>query len=281
MSRILIAGCGDLGGALATGLLGDGHRVFGLRRDEAPLPVGVERVIADLSVAASLAELPEAIDTVVYAASPGERTDRAYEATFVTGVRHLQQTLARSSPGLDRFLFVSSTAVYAQRDGGWVDEESLTEPVHFSGRRLLEGERLVHDGPGRGCALRLAGIYGPGRTGLLDRVRLGEARYAPGPPHYRNRIHRDDAAGILYHLATGPTPPDCLIGVDSAPVPEREVQEWLAIRLGAPPPRPAQPEPGTRGMAGNRRCSNARLLSRGYRFRFPTWREGYAALLDS
>ena len=278
MSRVLIAGCGYVGGELAGRLVGEGHDVFGLRRGRAALPVGVERVAADLCEPASLAALPGELDAVVYAASPGERSDAAYEQIFVSGVRHLQDALDRGSPALERFLFVSSTAVYAQQDGSWVDEGSATEPAHFSGRRLLEGGRLTQAGPGGGAVLRLAGIYGPGRTGLLERVRRGEARYNPGPPHYTNRIHRDDAAGILHNLLVGASPPPCLIGVDSAPAPEREVQEWLADRLGAPPPRAAPPDPGGRKARGNRRCSNARLLARGYRLRFPSWREGYAAL---
>lgn len=277
--RVLIAGCGYLGGALAGRLIAEGHEVFGLCRGDSPLPAGVERVTADLSEPASLAALPGELDVVVYAASPDERSDAAYEEIYLTGVRHLQELLDRRSPALERFLFVSSTTVYAQQDGSWVDEESATEPSHFSGRRLLEAERLVRAGPGCGGVLRLAGIYGPGRTGLLERVRRGAARYMPGPSHYTNRIHRDDAAGILHHLLGGAPAPPCLLGVDSAPAPEREVQEWLAHRLGAPPPRPAPPDPGGRKALGNRRCSNTRLLARGYRLQFPSWREGYAAHL--
>ena len=281
MSRILIAGCGYVGGELAFRLAREGHAVFALRRKEGPLPTGVESVIADLSVPTSLAVVPEGLDAVVYAASPDERSDAVYEQTYVMGVRHLQEVLARRAVAAERFLFVSSTAVYAQRDGGWIDEASVTKPVHFSGRRLLEGEKLARSGPGRGCALRLGGIYGPGRTGLLDRVRRGEALYTSGPPRYTNRIHRDDAAGILHHLITGDEPPECLLGVDCAPASEREVQDWLARRLGAPAARPAPRPAGVRNPLANRRCSNALLLARGYRFQFPNWREGYEALLAS
>ncbi len=279
MSRVLVAGCGWLGGALARRLVVGGHEVLGLRRGDAPLPEGVVPLQADLAEPSSLAGLPRAVDAVVYAASPGERSDAAYERTFVTGVRNLREALTRGSPELARFVFVSSTAVYSQRDGSWVDEGSPAEPTHFSGRRLLLGERLARDGPGAGCALRLGGLYGPGRTGLLDRVRRGEARYAPGPPRYANRIHRDDAVSVLEHLLMAEAPPVCLLGVDSAPAPEREVLEGLADRLGAPAPRPAEPAAGSRAALGNRRCSNALLLARGLRLRYPSWREGYEALL--
>ncbi len=276
--RLLIAGCGYVGTALAGRLAGRAE-VFGLRRRWESPPDGLTPLEADLTDAASLRRLPGELDAVVYAVSPGERSDQAYRRAFVEGVSRLQDELARSSPALARFVFVSSTAVYGQTDGSFVDEESPTEPAHFSGQRLLEGEALVAAGPGRSCALRFGGIYGPGRTGLLERVRNGEATYPPGPPRYSNRIHRDDTAGSLAHLLDVPALPPVVLGVDHAPAELREVQAWLAERLGAPPPRPRAPSPGSRQATGNRRCCNDRLLGLGYRFRFPTYREGYADLL--
>ncbi|MAE96081.1 MAG: NAD(P)-dependent oxidoreductase [Deltaproteobacteria bacterium] len=280
MSRILIAGCGYVGCRLAAELVLAGHEVHGLRREGA-LPEGVHAVHADLLDGAALARaLPGGLDVAVYAASPGERSDAAYERTFVTAPSKLREVLERSSPGLSRVLFVSSTAVYAQARGEVVDERAATEPLHFTGRRLLEGERGATAWPGQACAVRLAGIYGPGRAGLVDRVRRGEATFAPGPPRYRNRIHRDDAAGLLAHLLGLPGLPPVILGVDDAPVPEREVLEWLASRLGAPAPRAGEPAPGSRGAAGNRRGCNDLLRSTGYVLRYPTYREGYGALLS-
>ena len=129
--------------------------------------------------------------------------------------------------------------------------------------------------------LRLGGIYGPGRTSLVERVRSGAARVSPGSARFTNRIHRDDAAAALAHLAALPAAPSCHLGVDCAPAPEAEVLAWLAERLGVAPPcedaPPAREE--TRRATGNKRCSNARLLATGFRFRYPTYREGYEALL--
>lgn len=276
--RLLIAGCGYVGTALAAELAGR-HEVFGLRRRWKAPPADLTPLEADLEDPGSLRRLPSGLDAVVYAVSPGERSDDAYRRAFVDGLRRLQDELARSSPGLARFLFVSSTAVYAQTDGEFVDEESPTEPEHFSGRRLLEGEALVGEGPGQGACLRFGGIYGPGRTGLLERVRRGEAFHPPGPPRYSNRIHRDDTAGSLAHLLAVPALPSVVLGVDHAPAELREVQLWLAERLGAPTPEARAPRPGSRMAAGNRRCCNDRLVALGYRFRFPSYREGYADLL--
>lgn len=281
MSRILVAGCGYVGCRLAAQLVEAGHEVHALRRGEAALPQGVYAVRADLTDADALTDaVPWELDAVVYAASPGERSDAAYERTFVTGVGHLRKVLAGTSPELARFLFVSSTAVYAQQDGAVVDERAPTEPVHFSGRRLLEGERAAEQGPGRTCAVRLGGIYGPGRSGLLERVRSAEARFSPGPPRYTNRIHREDAAGLLAHLIGVRDLPRVILGVDDAPAPEREVLEWLAQRLGAPMPEPAEPPQDSPSVRANRRCCNDLLRATGYQLRFPSYREGYGALLS-
>ncbi len=279
MARYLIAGCGYVGTALAVRWLAEGHEVLGLRRHWAEPPAGLATLSADLTDEDSLRVVPGDLDGVVYAVAPGERSDAAYARAFDDGLRHLQEVLDDRSPGLDRFVFVSSTAVFAQRDGSEVDEASPTEPTHFSGQRLLAGEGLTAEGPGRGSVVRFGGIYGPGRTGLLERVRRGQASYAPGPPRYTNRIHRDDTVGVLAHLVALEDPPDCLLAVDHEPAPEREVLEWLAEALSAPAPRPRSPAAGSRAALGNRRCLNDRLLATGYTFDFPSYREGYAGLL--
>jgi nucleoside-diphosphate-sugar epimerase len=192
-------------------------------------------------------------------------------------VRNLLGSLGAQG-GIRRLLFASSTAVYAQSAGEWVDEASQTAPREFRGRILLEAEELVRTGPFPATVLRLGGIYGPSRTRLLDELRTGRARFVPG--RFTNRIHRDDAAGALEHLARLPAPEDVYLGVDCDPAEERTVYAWLAERLGAPSPRAAEAEPSGRRV-GSKRCRNARLLAAGYRFRHPTFREGYAALLGA
>jgi nucleoside-diphosphate-sugar epimerase len=186
--------------------------------------------------------------------------------------------------------FTSSTVVYAQSAGEWVDEASPTEPVHFAGTRMLEAERLLLRAPFPATVLRLGGIYGPGRIGLIERIRRGEVVCAPGPPVYTNRIHRDDCAGVLRHLMIVPGAERIYIGVDHEPAEECTVARWLAARLGAPAPRGVlgadrgvrrhRGPPRPRRRAGNKRCRNAKLLGTGYVFRYPTFREGYGALLS-
>lgn len=286
MARVLVAGCGYVGSELAARLAADGHVTFGLRRRAGPLPDGVQPITADLcdraALRAALAEVEHGgIDAVVYAAAADRADDEAYRRAYVEGLENVIGWADAQGMRPPRVFFTSSTAVYAQQDGAWVDEDSPTEPTHFSGARMLEAERLL--AAAGGCALRLGGIYGPGRTRLVDAVRAGRATLRPGPPRWTNRIHRDDAAGALRHLigralAGAPLDP-VYVGVDDEPADDAEVLRWLAQRLGAPPPPVAGEPEGARGRGGNKRCRNARLRAAGYAFTFPSFREGYGALI--
>jgi nucleoside-diphosphate-sugar epimerase len=281
MARCLIAGCGYVGAALGERLAAEGHTVFGLRRRPLRPPPGVQLLEADLGVPASLARLPGAIDFVFYLASPGGAEDALYRAAYVDGQRNLYEALARQGQRPQRVLFASSTAVYGQRSGEWVDEGSPAEPADFRGRRLLEGERLLAEAAAPGVVVRFGGIYGPRRSSLVDDVLAGRAVLRPDGPHYTNRVHRDDCAGILRHLMQHEAPEPVYLGVDCEPADEAVVLRWLAGALGAPEPRVSAAQPPSRGRErrGSKRCRNDRLLASGYHFRHPTFRDGYRAIL--
>jgi nucleoside-diphosphate-sugar epimerase len=280
MAHILIAGCGYVGTALGMRLAAAGHVVWGLRRSAEGLPSGLQCVAADLTAPATLQELPPALDVVFYTAAPNGADDVAYRAIYVDGLRHLLEALVRQHQSPQRVLFTSSTAVYAQSAGEWVDETSPADPRHFTSSLVLEGERLLLGGPFPATVIRFGGIYGPGRTSLIQRVRQGLAPCRKGPPLYTNRIHRDDCAGALHHLMTLPEPDSLYIGVDHEPADQCDVLRWLAGQLGAPAPR-VEASLGTdsRRHRTNKRCRNAKLVASGYVFRYPTFREGYTALL--
>jgi nucleoside-diphosphate-sugar epimerase len=290
MAQVLIAGCGYVGAALGERLAVEGHVVWGLRRHPEGLPPGVRPLAADLTDPGTLRNLPSGLEYVVYTAAPDRLDDEAYRSTYVDGLSYLLGALQRQGQKPRRVFFTSSTVVYAQSGGEWVDEASPTEPTHFSGMRMLEAEGLVLNGPLPATVLRLGGIYGPGRVGLIERVRRGEAVCAAGPPVYTNRIHRDDCAGGLQHLMSLPQPEGLYLGVDDEPADECAVLRWLADRLGVPPPRVENSTlggaqgrrgpPRPRRRAGNKRCRNTKLLSSGYRFLYPTFREGYSTLLS-
>jgi len=281
MARILIAGCGAVGTLLGRLLAADGHFVWGLRRSSGALSPPLQPLRADLADPKSLRTLPEGIDYVFYTAAAGRFDEAAYQAAYVDGVGNLIDALQAQGQRPARLFFTSSTGVYGQAQGEWVDEESPTEPPGFSGRCLLAGERLLHEGPLPATVVRLAGLYGPEPGRLVEIVRTGRAVCPSGAPRYTNRIHRDDAAAALRHLMALPSPPALCIGVDNEPADLATVYRWLAARLGMPAPPTGGPEEGLRAQGGNKRCRNQRLLAAGFTFRYPTFREGYGAMLPA
>ena len=177
-------------------------------------------------------------------------------------------------------LFVSSSSVYEQKDGEWVDETSVAEAQAYSGRMMLEAEQVALGSGIPATVVRLTGIYGPGREWLLTQVRRGY-RVAIEPPLYGNRIHADDAAGLLAFLLkadrSGTALDDCYIGVDDAPAPLAEVVDWLRDYLGVT----EWADDASVRRTGSKRCSNARARALGWVPRYPSYREGYAAILTT
>ena len=289
MARILIAGCGDVGTTLGQRLSGAGHEIWGLKRHPADLPPGIQPLTADLTDPVTLTTLPPALDSVVYSAAATDFSADAYQAAYVAGVRNLLNALAKAGQQPQRLLFASSTSVYAQHQSEWVDENSPAETDGFSGRCIREGERLIGVSSWPAVVVRFGGIYGPGRTRLIESVRDGSATCPSGSPLYTNRIHRDDCVRVLEHLLFLPEPKPIYIAVDDDPAPLSEVLDWLATQLIAlEPPLTAHPPWKLGAAAGSnvalrmrtsKRCRNARLRASGFTFHYPSYREGYAALL--
>ena len=273
---VVIAGCGDLGTETGLRFVSLGHQVVGLRRSAEKLPSEIRGQAIDLSAGAPT--LPADTTIVVIAMSPDERSVDAYRAAYVDSVRSVAAAIRHDCVAQPRVLYVSSTAVYGVDDGSWVDETTLAEPSAPTAVVLQEAEQTVLQLIPEATILRLGGLYGPGRTREIDRVRQGVATISPGP-EYTSRIHRDDAAAAIVHLMTMQEWPEtAYIGVDDLPVDRREVVEFLARSLGLPAPDVADDSPHAQGGRG-KRCHNTRLRETGFVFSYPTYREGYAAVL--
>lgn len=276
---ILLAGCGDLGTEAGLRFAAAGHHVLGWRRSPVKLPPAIEGVAADLS-APGLPRIPADTTAVVIAVAADSPSEEAYRAAYLGAVNHVLDAVARDRAAPRRVLFVSSTAVYGDAGGSWVDESTTPNPGGFSGRILVEAEDLLRSrlaGTGTvAVSLRLGGIYGPGRTRLIDQVKNGSA-VIPRDVRYTNRIHRDDAAAAIVQLCTMPADPaPVYIGVDDDPADLGSVLRFLAEELGL-----AEPPVGDAGPArgGNKRCRNTLLRSTGVELSFPTFREGYRSVL--
>lgn len=276
---VLIVGCGDVGGRLARQLLVAGWSVSGLRRNISALPEGVTGIAADLEQGVCPATWPSVgPDYLVYCVAASQHDEAGYRSAYVDGLRNVLGWLAGHGQAPRRLLFVSSSSVYAQQNGEWIDESAETAPKEYSGRVMLEAERVALDSGIPASVVRLTGIYGPGREWLLSQVRQGY-RVTEEPPLYGNRIHAEDAAGLLAHLLqadqAGRTLDEVYIGVDDAPAPLAEVVAWLREYMGVTEWSEQQRVRRT----GSKRCSNARARAFGWTPAFPSYREGYAAIL--
>lgn len=277
--KVLIAGCGYVGTALGRRLGQAGCAVWGLRRNVTGLPASIQPFAADLANDA-LPEFPTRFDIVVYAAGSDGFSEAAYRAAYVDGPRHLLNALKAQGQTPRCVLFTSSTGVYAQQDGAVLDEDSPADSPRFSGATIREGEALFETSPFSSVVVRFGGIYGPGRTRLIESVRNGSAECVADPPAYLNLIHRDDCAGVLQHLMGLAQPAPLYVGVDNDPMERCALLQWIADQLGMPGPKVVPPPPGPLDpqRGGNRRFTNARLRATGYRFHYPSFRDAFPDL---
>jgi len=246
--HVLVAGCGWLGRAVAARLLARGDRVTGIRTDparaEALRPLGIAPLALDLADPAAAGRIPAGVEAILALQAAQGGGDAAYRRAYLEA----NATLLLAARRLDvrALVHTGSTGLFAQRDGSEVDETTPPAPGPGTGGILAEAERLLLDGAAQARVVRLSGLYGPGRTGLIERVRSGAMALGPGDGAWMNFCHLDDAAeaviavldrgrnGAIYHAT------------DALPLRRREVIRHVAARLGIPPPETAGASP----MAG-------------------------------
>jgi len=281
--RVLIVGCGYVGLPLGIELVRQGHAVSGLRRSlaaETELKrVGIQPLHADITQPQTLAALPHDFDWVVNCTASGGGDAENYRKIYLEGNRNLLAWLAQSPP--KKFVYTSSTSVYAQNDGSVVTETSPTEPEAPTSKFLVETEKFLLDQAQQGfpaVILRVAGIYGPARGHSFKQYLRGEARIEGEGARWLNMIHRDDVIGTIIAALERGTPGEIYNAADNEPVSQLKFFEWLAAELQKPlPPRiPADTEIWRKRGVTNKRVSNARLLAKlRYQFKFPDFRTGY------
>ena len=278
--KVLIIGCGYVGTRLGKELVRRGHQVAGVRRTAAPeLPgLGIEPVIADLTIAQEWQALLSGFDVVVNTASSSRGGAFEYRQVYLEGNRRMVGALRESPPR--RYLAVGSTSVYAQADGSWVNESSPVHPKSETGKILVETEQLLLQSGLPVCIFRSAGIYGPERGHLFRQFLAGTARLHGAGDRWLNMIHVDDLAQMLATAAESESLPAVCNAVDEEPVTERGFFSWLSEQLGRPLPPSASPEEfaGRKRGVTSKRVSNGLVKQAlGFTYQFPTFREGYAA----
>lgn len=277
--HVLVAGCGWLGTAIARRLVSRGDRVTGIRRDPgraaALAALGVDPLAIDLSDPAAEPRLP-AVDAIVACQSASSDGEAPYRAAYVDANRTLLAAAERV--GARAFVYTGSTGVFGQRDGSEVDESTPTAPASAGAAVLVEAERLVTAAASRGLrasVVRLSGLYGPGRVGIVERVRTGALALGPGDDAWMNFCHLEDAVSFVLAALDRARPGAIHHGSDAHPARRREVVEWIAARIGAAPRRAEAASPGP-----NRRISSAATRAAlGVTLVHPSFREGLGSLV--
>lgn len=269
----LLVGLGDLGSRIADRALALPGRVHGMRRR----PIAVNGLqITPHDATMPWPDLGARPADVVFCLAPPDRSLEAYQSVYLQAAREAMTWLDGNAPQAHVWL-ISSTGVYGQSDGEWVDETSPAVPVRPGAEIIREAETLWLDSDRPATVLRLSGIYGPGRDRLIREAEKGYRIRSDGPV-FTNRIHADDAAAAVIHLIrqrrSHPDVPDCINLTDPNPAPQQEVLAWLQSELGIQPDHDKEKEPG------GKRVSSERLAGTGFHWQYPDYRAGYAALLS-
>jgi nucleoside-diphosphate-sugar epimerase len=279
--RVLIVGCGYVGLALGGEMARLGHEVFGLRRSapDSWRADGITPLAADLTVPETLARLPGSFDWVVNCAASGGGSAEDYRKIYLEGNHHLLAWLGPRPP--KKFIYTSSTSVYAQNDGSLVTEQSPVEPTAATAQVLVAAEQRLLAAAQQGfpaVILRVAGIYGPDRGHAFKQFLRGEAVLENDGSRFMNMIHRHDLAGVILAALVRGVPGEIYNAVDHEPVTQTRFYGWLAEKLARPLPPTvgAEPETGRKRGLTNKRVSNAKLRAElRYEFKFPDFRAGY------
>ena len=281
MSSILIAGCGRLGLPLAKRLVEDGHQVTGVRRTaDSNLDTNIQWRFTDLVTDSALSCLDQPFELAVIILPPASRTEEGYAQTYETGLHNLLNRLSVLNPDI-KLIFVSSTSVYGQSQGEWVDETSTTQPARYNGQYLLRAEAAVLSfAKNRSTIIRFSGIYG-GSLYLIKQM-VSKAEVQRTPSTFTNRIHEKDCVRVLQHLVSRRLSDieqnSLYIGSDLDNASQWRIANWVSEKLETSKPKPWNT---TIQVNQNKRCRSTLLQQTGFEFHYPSFKEGYSELLDN
>ena len=284
--KLLLLGHGYLGQAISREFLAVGWDVTAISRHcdssnpqsaiRNPQLLELPCDITSPSEVAALSTRTPPPDLLLHCASSGRGGPDAYRSVYLEGCRNLLHTFPESP-----LLFTSSTSVYAQTDGSEVSEASPAEPDRETGKILRETEDLVlaHGG----LVARLAGIYGPGRSVILEKFLSGEAIIEEDGQRFLNQIHRDDAARALHRLASQISNFKSQIYnvSDSRPLTQLECYTGLANLFDRPLPPPGPRDLNRKRGWTHKRVSNAKLRATGWQPEFPSFLDAAATIAST
>ncbi|MCA9132599.1 MAG: NAD-dependent epimerase/dehydratase family protein [Planctomycetales bacterium] len=280
----LIVGCGYVGQEVARLGLEAGHTVYALTRSTVRFAelqqLGIQPLVGHWLQRQDLDSLPPV--TRILIAVPHREDGGLGEQTHRRG---LSQLLAALPDGWSKLVYLSSTGVYGQDSQRPVDEDTPVCPTRLGPRIAVAAEQWLeeHWAAEKYTVLRLAGIYGPGRIPLLDKLRHGEPLAVPRSG-YLNLVHRTDIARMLLPVLSQALPRSVYVFSDGQPVLRETFYRYLAALAGVAQPSFAPPDahsPRAR-RATDKRIDPSRLVRQtNFEFRFPDYRSGLEAALKS
>ena len=276
--KVLLVSCGDVATEAGLRFLAQSDEVTGWRRNSSKLPQAFDGHDVDLLDPANWPDIDPATEVVVLTPVPVTRDVDGYERSYLQVAQELCSRLREQAPHLRRLIYVSSTAVMGGDNGEWVTEQAPVHATRDTAKVLARTEAALAGSGLPVTILRASGIYGPGRTRLIDLVASGTAKI-PAGSHWTNRIHRDDLAAAIVHVANlGDQPAELYLATDSTPAQLGEVYQFLAAELGMK--HLEQEEQSATRRAGDRRLDNSRLLESGLQLQYPGFIEGYREILS-
>lgn len=279
MAKILIVGCGAIGYELALKLARSGHEVTGLKRILPDVPSGAIKFFrADITSREDLIPLDTDFDHIFFIVSAGRRDEKCYRDIYQTGINNLIDKLSQAGSKA-AWVFVSSTSVYGQNQGEWIDENSPASPDSVTSQIILDAEQALTTLSAANVIVRFSGIYGPGREYLIKMAKQSPL-IQKFPPYYTNRIHQDDCVGILVFLLEcrlkGIPLEQCYLASDDNPAPLWDVIDWMAKKLHCAPP---VAKIVNQNIDMNKRCRNDKIKQLGYNFIYPDFVSGYSEII--
>lgn len=282
--RRLIVGCGYLGMCVAARWIKAGISVAATTRSPEKgsrlAAAAIEPIIGDPTSDGGI-PLLSGFDSVLFAVGFDRSAGRSIHDVYVGGLRNVLRRLEANPPR--RLIYISSTGVYGDAEGEWIDEETPCAPLREGGKACLAAERLLETPfwRERAIILRLAGIYGPGRLPRREDLVAGKP-IASLEKGYLNLIHVEDAAAAVNLAIEKGQPPRTYLVSDGSPVLRGKYYREVARQIGAPPPSFDETTEASRIARGgaNKRVSNTRIVKElGFCPRYPSYREGIMASL--
>lgn len=267
--KVLIIGCGKLGTRLAEILNAEGHQIWALKRHPEHLPSFINPLQGDLSYPPEIEWT--VFDLIYVVISPDQRDRLAYQELYEVKFPALVRILRNQLKPSQTIIFVSSTHIYSENQGNWINHKTEARAYDYRSQALLTAEKSLLDSNKLIRIVRFSGLYDQNATFIFNQLQAGKLENAGD---YSNRIHREDAARFLAYLTTYSGNETEFLASDNEPVKKGVLISWLADQCGLPQPQ------FEKNQISGKRCDNRSMLDSGFVLVYPNYQAGYRTLIE-